>query len=75
MGDVFIRELDVSQLTLRITAKSESKAEDKDDHIIAKLTGDTLSTLKQCLVRFPQSIRLAMLAANIPYPYSINQLL
>ena len=52
IGDCFVRELDFSKLTLRIREKSESKGdEDKDnDHTLARLTGNTLDTLKQCLV-------------------------
>jgi Ca2+-dependent lipid-binding protein len=50
IGDCFVRELDFSKLTLRIREKGESKGDDKKDHTIAKLTGNTLDTLKQCLV-------------------------
>ena len=46
VGDAFIRELDMSQLTLRLVQKSNDKDE---KHVIAKLTGDTLSTLQRCL--------------------------
>jgi Ca2+-dependent lipid-binding protein len=48
IGDCVVRELDFSKLTLRLREKGDKG----EDHIIAKLTGDTLSTLKQCLVSF-----------------------
>ena len=50
IGDCFVRELDVSKITLRIREKGDSKGDEKKDHTIAKLTGNTLDTLKQCLV-------------------------
>jgi len=49
-GDCFVRELDFSKITLRLREKGESKGDEKKDHTIAKLTGNTLDTLKQCLV-------------------------
>lgn len=45
IGDCLIRELDFSRLTL----KCRKKGDDEDD-VIASLTGNTLETLKQCLV-------------------------
>ncbi|KAH6671447.1 C2 domain-containing protein [Halenospora varia] len=48
IGDCFVRELDFSKITLRIRDKDAKKHEDKD-YTIAKLTGNTLDTLKQCL--------------------------
>jgi Ca2+-dependent lipid-binding protein len=51
IGDCFVRELDFSKITLRLREKGEHKNDEKDgDHIIAKLTGNSLDTLKQCLV-------------------------
>lgn len=50
IGDCFVRELDFSKITLRIRDKGASKGDEKKDHTIAKLTGNTLDTLKQCLV-------------------------
>jgi Ca2+-dependent lipid-binding protein len=50
IGDCFVRELDFSKVTLRIREKGASKGDEKKDHTIAKLTGNTLDTLKQCLV-------------------------
>jgi hypothetical protein len=43
VGDVFVRELDLSNVTLRLR---------DDEHVIAKLTGSTLDTLRQCLVSY-----------------------
>ncbi|KAF4637044.1 hypothetical protein G7Y89_g1044 [Cudoniella acicularis] len=48
IGDCFVRELDFSKITLRIRDK-DSKGDEKKEHVIAKLTGNTLDTLKQCL--------------------------
>ncbi len=50
IGDCFVRELDFSKITLRLREKGESKGDEKKDNTIAKLTGNTLDTLKQCLV-------------------------
>jgi len=58
IGDCFVRELDFSKLTLRIREKGESKGDEKKDHTLAKLTGATLDTLKQCLVRHPYWIAI-----------------
>ena len=49
-GDAFVRELDVSKITLRLRAKEDKKGEANSDATIAKLTGSTLDTLKRCLV-------------------------
>ncbi|KAI9841404.1 MAG: hypothetical protein M1837_000737 [Sclerophora amabilis] len=49
VGDTFVRELDVSQITLRLRQKSDSRGDDKPDYTLAKLTGNTLDTLKQGL--------------------------
>lgn len=51
IGDCFVRELEFSKITLRIREKGESKGDEKKDHTLARLTGNTLETLKQCLVR------------------------
>jgi Ca2+-dependent lipid-binding protein len=51
IGDCFVRELDFSKITLRIREKGDSNGKDKkDNHTVAKLSGNTLDTLKQCLV-------------------------
>lgn len=49
-----VRELDVSQMTLRLREKSDKKG-DGGEETLAKLTGDTLGTLKQCLVSLVRS--------------------
>ncbi|KAL5334880.1 C2 domain-containing protein [Aspergillus crustosus] len=48
IGDAFVRELEFSKITLRIVEKLNAKG-DGDEHIVAKLTGDTLSTLQRIL--------------------------
>jgi Ca2+-dependent lipid-binding protein len=50
IGDCFVRELDFSKITLRLREKGDSKHEDKKDITLARLSGNTLDTLKQCLV-------------------------
>ncbi|KAH8645472.1 C2 domain-containing protein [Xylariales sp. PMI_506] len=50
IGDCFIRELEFSRLTLKVKEKREKAGSDPDeDHTIARLAGNTLDTLKQCL--------------------------
>ncbi|ORY66524.1 C2 domain-containing protein [Pseudomassariella vexata] len=50
LGDCFIRELDFSRLTLKVREKREKPGEERDeDHTVARLAGNTLDTLKQCL--------------------------
>lgn len=46
-----MRELEFSKITLRLVDK-ESKKDSSDDHTVAKLTGDTYSTLQRILVLF-----------------------
>jgi Ca2+-dependent lipid-binding protein len=48
IGDVMIRELDLSRLTVRLVSKT-GKGNDDDDQVKAKLTGPTLDTLKRGL--------------------------
>lgn len=51
IGDCFIRELDFSRLTLQVRERNEDHGEGGDgEHTLARLTGNTLDTLKQCLV-------------------------
>lgn len=57
IGDCFIRELDFSKLTIKIKDKGGKPGDDDNDHTLAKLTGNTLDTLKQCLVSFPTNRR------------------
>ncbi|EPE09723.1 c2 domain-containing protein [Ophiostoma piceae UAMH 11346] len=49
MGDCFIRELDFSRLTLKVRERGVEKKDDEKDRTLARLTGNTLDTLKQCL--------------------------
>ena len=50
-GDAFVRELEMSQITLRLTEKTDKKGEGDQDHVIAKLKGSTLTTLQRCLYK------------------------
>jgi Ca2+-dependent lipid-binding protein len=51
IGDCFIRELEFSKLTLKVREKNEKQEDSADkEHTLALLTGNTLDTLKQCLV-------------------------
>ena len=44
-----IRELDFSKITLRIIEHVDNDGEDHEDHVIAKLTGNTVDTLRRSL--------------------------
>ena len=48
-GDAMVRELDLSQITLRLVSEIDLKGEDDQDDIKAKVTGPTLHALKQGL--------------------------
>lgn len=48
IGDCVVRELDFSRVTIRLRESSKDKEHDEDD-IVAKLTGNTQETLRQCL--------------------------
>jgi Ca2+-dependent lipid-binding protein len=50
VGDTMIRELDFSKITLRIIEHVDNDGDDHDDHVIAKLTGNTIDTLRTSLV-------------------------
>lgn len=56
IGDCFIRELEFSKLTIKVKEKGGKPGDDdKHDHTLARLTGNTLDTLKQCLVSIEPS--------------------
>ena len=57
IGDCFVRELDFSKITLRLREKGEKQGDEKKDHTLSRLTGNTLDTLKQCLVGLPPILR------------------
>ncbi|KAL2023456.1 hypothetical protein VTK56DRAFT_2452 [Thermocarpiscus australiensis] len=48
IGDCFIRELEFSRLTIKISERTD-KQEGSKQHTLARLSGNTLDTLKQCL--------------------------
>ncbi|KAK3341178.1 C2 domain-containing protein [Lasiosphaeria hispida] len=49
IGDCFIRELEFSKLTIKVCERSDKQDEAGKQHTLARLTGATLDTLKQCL--------------------------
>ncbi|EOA86535.1 uncharacterized protein SETTUDRAFT_114861 [Exserohilum turcica Et28A] len=49
VGDTMIRELDFSRITLRIIEHVDNDGEDHGDHVVAKLTGNTIDTLRRAL--------------------------
>ncbi len=56
VGDAFVRELDFSKITLRLVEKTDTKGDEEGENAIAKLTGPTLDTLRQCLVRSSRGV-------------------
>lgn len=52
-GDAFVRELDMSRITLRLAEKSDNKekGDEDDENVVAKLQGQTIATLQQCLYK------------------------
>lgn len=49
VGDTMVRELDFSKITLRIIEHLNKDGDGDEDHVIAKLTGNTIDTLRRCL--------------------------
>ncbi|KAG0635305.1 C2 domain-containing protein [Tuber brumale] len=47
IGDAFVRELEFSEVTLRL--REHGKDGEQEDEILGKLTGKTLETVKKCL--------------------------
>lgn len=54
IGDCFVRELDFSKITLRLRDRGDKNHDDKKEVTLAKLSGNTLDTLKQCLASASQ---------------------
>ena len=51
-GDAFVRELDMSRITMRVVEHTTKDQDGQEsDDIIAKLQGQTLPTLQQCLYK------------------------
>lgn len=71
-GDAFVRELDVSRITVRLKEKQDKKGENDSDTTLAKLEGSTLETLQRCLVGFPTLINLKPLA-DVDLPVQIDR--
>lgn len=51
-GDAFVRELDVSRITLRLKEKQDKKGDQDTEGVTAKLQGSTIDVLQRCLVGF-----------------------
>ena len=49
VGETFVRELDMSKMTIRLVNKVDPKG-DSEEHTITKLSDDTLKTLTKILV-------------------------
>ncbi|KAK4129332.1 tricalbin [Parathielavia appendiculata] len=49
IGDCFIRELEFSKLTIKVSERTDKQEEGSKQHTLARLSGNTLDTLKQCL--------------------------
>ncbi|KAK4156867.1 C2 domain-containing protein [Chaetomidium leptoderma] len=49
IGDCVIRELEFSKLTIKVSETTDKQEEGNKHHMLARLTGNTLDTLKQCL--------------------------
>lgn len=62
-GDAFVRELDMSKITLRLKEKQDKKGDNgNEEHTIAKLQGNTLDILQRCLVMISSgTIRVTLL--------------
>lgn len=50
-GDAMIRELEFSRITLRLVEKVDKEGDDGADHVMAKLQGQTLQVLANCLYK------------------------
>lgn len=64
VGDAFVRELEASEITLRLVEESDSKGEEEGTRVFAKLTGPTLPTLQNCLYQTTQLVLRDPEAAN-----------
>jgi Ca2+-dependent lipid-binding protein len=46
-----VRELEFSKITVRINETIDNDGDSDEDDVVAKLTGNTIDTLRMCLVR------------------------
>ncbi|KUI53896.1 hypothetical protein VP1G_01297 [Cytospora mali] len=62
IGDCFIRELEFSKLTIKAREGVGKPGDDDKDKTLARLTGNTLDTLKQCLDEDgrPSSVKVSL---------------
>lgn len=56
IGDCFIRELEFSKLHVKISEKSDKQGEDNKQNVLARLSGNSIDVLKQCLVGCPRHV-------------------
>jgi hypothetical protein len=67
-----IRELDFSKITLRIMEHVDNDGEDHGDHVIAKLTGNTIDTLRKALASIQRSVWRRLLTACLEHTHHIH---
>jgi Ca2+-dependent lipid-binding protein len=46
-----VRELEFSRITVRIIETIDNDGDSHEQHVVSKLTGNTIDTLRKCLVR------------------------
>lgn len=62
-----MRELEFSKITLRLVDKDDPR-DDSEEHTVAKLAGDTFTTLQRILVCVPIFISYSLLTITVqPY--------
>ncbi|MBE7182350.1 MAG: hypothetical protein INR71_14300, partial [Terriglobus roseus] len=57
IGDAMVRELDMSRINLRLVERTSKEEEKNQNHVIAKLTGQTIDVLRRTLYT-PHTITL-----------------
>lgn len=66
-----IRELDFSKITLRIIEHVDNDGEDHGDHVVAKLTGNTIDTLRRALVSL-EDAQTERVLTHLVHAYTIH---
>ena len=66
-----IRELDFSKITLRIIEHIDNDGEGHGDHVVAKLTGNTIDTLRRALVSLEDAQTKCVLT-HLVHAYTIH---
>jgi hypothetical protein len=67
-----VRELDFSKITLRIIEHIDNRGDGDDDHVIAKLTGNTLDTLRNCLVSLERYFAVRVTLTVLVHTYTAH---